>query len=253
MNLGEIVKDAVRYPLSDWKKILILGIIIFFSGISNMPSIIFRNVGLIVLLFIITLVIGCFSRGYQFRIIKSSLSGFNELPDFNSWIAMFIDGIKVSIVMFVYFLPVILIIVFTMLLFGSTILKSISNPFSVDVNTLINVAIIIWASIIIFFIIYPIQYLAVAHMVNNQGKLSTAFRFREILTKIGSIGWINLIIGYIVIGIIFLIIYVLGLFVTHIIGRLTFPSIGTILLSLIVGSYLSMYINRSVALFYNSK
>ncbi len=27
MNIAEIVKDSLRYPLSDWKKILILGII----------------------------------------------------------------------------------------------------------------------------------------------------------------------------------------------------------------------------------
>ncbi len=28
MKIGEIVKDSLRYPFSDWKKILILGIIL---------------------------------------------------------------------------------------------------------------------------------------------------------------------------------------------------------------------------------
>ncbi len=35
MDIKEIIKDSVNYPLSDWKKIIILGIIIVSSGITN--------------------------------------------------------------------------------------------------------------------------------------------------------------------------------------------------------------------------
>ena len=31
MNVGEIVEDALRYPLSDWKKVLIYGFIGLFT------------------------------------------------------------------------------------------------------------------------------------------------------------------------------------------------------------------------------
>jgi hypothetical protein len=31
MKISEIIRDAVRYPLVDWKKILILGIILLMS------------------------------------------------------------------------------------------------------------------------------------------------------------------------------------------------------------------------------
>jgi hypothetical protein len=35
MNMGGIIEDSLRYPFSDWKKILILGIIvlIYWNGL----------------------------------------------------------------------------------------------------------------------------------------------------------------------------------------------------------------------------
>ena len=38
-------------------------------------------------------------------------------------------------------------------------------------------------------IIGPILAIAVAHMANNNSKFSAAFRFHEIMNKIGRIGW----------------------------------------------------------------
>lgn len=35
MKIREIIKDALKYPLTDWKKIVILGIITYFSGIAG--------------------------------------------------------------------------------------------------------------------------------------------------------------------------------------------------------------------------
>ena len=35
MNMSEIIKDSLRYPFSDWKKILILGLIVIVSTIPN--------------------------------------------------------------------------------------------------------------------------------------------------------------------------------------------------------------------------
>ncbi len=35
MKVSEIVKDSLRYPFSDWKKILIFGIIILIGNFIN--------------------------------------------------------------------------------------------------------------------------------------------------------------------------------------------------------------------------
>ena len=56
--------------------------------------------------------------------------------------------------------------------------------------------------------------MAIAHMANNDSKLGSAFNFRDILNKISTNGWINLIIWYIVTGIIFLVLFIIGIFVT---------------------------------------
>jgi hypothetical protein len=101
-------------------------------------------------------------------------------------------------------------------------------------------------------VILPINYMAVAHMAENNSKLGAAFRFHEIMDKIGNIGWGNLIIWYLVIGMIYLVIWVIGSVVTSIFSILN-PVIGIILSSLFVTPYLYMYLNRSIALFYMSK
>lgn len=81
MDIGEIVSDSVMYPSSDWKKVLIMGLLAIISF-------------LIVPIFLF--------MGYGFRALKSSMAGSEELPDFDEWGEMFIDGLKVFVVGFVY-------------------------------------------------------------------------------------------------------------------------------------------------------
>jgi hypothetical protein len=120
-------------------------------------------------------------------------------------------------------------------------------------NILLNVIILALIAILYIIIILPIEIIAIADMANNDSKLSSAFRFHEIFDKISSNGWINLIIWYIVTGIIFLILLAVGGLITDIIGRITSPIVGTLLISLTVLPYLFMFLSRSVALFYMSK
>ena len=104
MDLVKIIEDAVSYPFSDWKKILILGILAIISSLGIATLFIgtllgIKNVLVIILLFIIGyFIFGFLIDGYNFRIIKTSISGERELPEFNNWVEMFVDGIKVSIV-----------------------------------------------------------------------------------------------------------------------------------------------------------
>ena len=36
MNVTELIKDSLKYPISDWKKIVLLGIIIVIGGLSSL-------------------------------------------------------------------------------------------------------------------------------------------------------------------------------------------------------------------------
>ena len=261
MDLGRIIGDAVRYPFSDWKKILILGILSMISSFGIAMLFIgtllgIKNVLVIILLFIIGyFIFGFLIDGYNFRIIKTSLSGVAELPEFNNWVEMFVDGIKVSVVFIFYIIPAILIITFAGLSVLSTSGSLVSNPSAIDLNIILSIfsaILLVLIAILYIIIILPINYMAKAHMANNNSKFSAAFRFHDIIDKIGRIGWGNLIIWYIVTGTIYIIITVLGSIITAIFSVLN-PIVGIILSSLIVSPYLYMYINRSIALFYLSE
>ena len=111
---GEIVEEALRYPLSDWKKVLIYGFIGLFTTTA-----VFRvffalngltNPGLILLLVILELVVSIYFTGYFLKVIKLSLSDAKKLPQFNEVHEKLSDGIKVFIVGIVYMIPIILTI-----------------------------------------------------------------------------------------------------------------------------------------------
>ena len=249
MDIGDVVSDALRYPLSDWTKILMLGIILVIASIASISRTLMADSVLISVLGIIGFIVGLLGYGYFFRIIKSSLAGISELPSFDDLVTMFIDGIKVAIVGLIYAIPaIILILIFA----ASIIISLISNPSAVAVGALIGAGIGIILAMLYMLVITPIIAIAVAHMAHNDGEFGAAFRFSEILDKIGNIGWGDIIVWYIVTGIIYIILAAIGGFITSLFG-LIHPVVTLVLMSLIVTPYLQMYVARSVALVYSSQ
>ena len=218
MNIKGIVKDSVRYPFSDWKKFLIFGIIAVISDILSSTTLLgATNIVVINLLGIIGLLIAFIMRGYQIKIIKSSLIGVAELPEFDTWINMFKDGIKVFIVTTVYTIPAILLIS-VVLSFPSTLGILTGTNFNGAVN-LVNGTTEYLGLIAILYtiIIIPIMLMAIVNMANNNSKLSSAFKINAILNKITSIGWKNFIKWYIVTGMVLLILMLVGTIILTII------------------------------------
>jgi hypothetical protein len=218
MDIGEIVSDSIKYPSSDWKKVIIFGLLFLISF-------------LIVPIFLVF--------GYGFRALKASIAGADELPEFDEWGEMFIDGLKVFVVQFVYFLIPMLII-----LIGSW--ASIAAMTTVgDPNAFIGIIFGVgFIGVIFAIIIGLLSTIAIANMAANDSELGAAFQFSEILNIISQIGWGNYIIWYIVIGIISVIFgFVAGLL--NII-----PIIGTIIAILVIYPYLQLFAYRALALLY---
>jgi hypothetical protein len=246
MSIGEIVKDSLKYPLSNWKKFLILGIFIIF----NTLNVVFQSLGLTKVLFnlgIFGLFFGVLISGYEIRILKSSLAGFAELPQFNDWFDIIINGIFVIIVGIAYAIPLILIMVFGGLFLGLT-------AGSMGIN---NITTFFWVLIISVFlyliIILPIFLMSLANMAFYDSELGAAFKFREIFNKISNLGWHNFIIWYIITGIICLIVIFVGGFVEAIFNVIQLKVIGVIVTPLILLPYMNIYLFRSTALFYLSE
>jgi len=278
MNIGEIVKDSITYPLLDWKKFFILGIMILIGNLYFDIGPVIQNSGLLIILLLLWIIFSLLVNGYMIRIIESSLNGKLELPDFYAWGTMLIDGFKLSIVTFIYTVPAFIIAFFADIFYrsflshigsnlstydASTLLNPIisygsilfnigTNLSNYDANILLNLGILILIAFLYFLIITPIVLMAVANMAYNDCEFNSAFRFGKILNKIGHIGWINLIIWYIKTGIIYLALLLVGSLIIDILGTIS-PIIIGLLSSLVLATYLNIYLFRSVALIYMSE
>ncbi|UTB33644.1 MAG: DUF4013 domain-containing protein [Methanobacterium sp. ERen5] len=219
MDVGDIISDSIKYPSSSWGKVLILGIITIAS--------------ILIVPFFLLL-------GYMFRIIKATLAGIDELPEFDEIGDMFIDGLKVFVVGFVYAIPVWIISAIFGLATGGNSAATLTS-----ISTGYALAFILGN--IVFFIIAVIigliELMAIANMAYNDGDLGTAFRFSEILDIIGTIGWGKYIITYIVIVILAAIGVMIGVFTMFVI-------IGFILLPLIIMPYVVMFEARGIGLLF---
>ncbi|OPX59769.1 MAG: hypothetical protein A4E25_00961 [Methanobacterium sp. PtaB.Bin024] len=218
MDIGEIISDSIKYPSSDWGKVLMLGVI-FIASILIIPIFL--------------------AMGYVFRIIKSTLVGIDELPEFDEIGDMFIDGLKIFVVGIVYSIPIWIIygIIFVL---GLGMITAYGD--AVTSSTAFGLMAVIYiVLIIVAFIVGLFELMAIANMAYYNGDLEAAFRFREILEHISNIGWGKYIVTMIVIGIIS------G--IGYLIGWLTmFIFIGFILLPLIIMPYIMMFVYRAIAL-----
>lgn len=234
MDIGDVVSDSLKYPSSNWSKVVILGVLFLISI-------------LIIPLFL--------ALGYMFRVVKATLAGIDELPAFEEWGEMLVEGIKLFLVYLIYSLPAIIIGIFSFISLWSSV-SSITYITQASGGTLTpemffsifsGTALVglIFAGLY-SLVIYPIMAVAIGNMAYYNGDFGAAFRFREILSTISEIGWVDLIIWYIVV------ILVGGViaFVGSIIGII--PILGWIAILLIVYPYLYLFYARAIAWLYIS-
>ena len=236
----DIYKDSLEYSAKDWKTLVILGVICFFSFLL-LPA------------FLIT--------GYNYRVINTAvhgvINGRDPLPDFEDLISMFVDGVKVVIVQILYLLvPIIIFFIFALI--------------AGQVSNVAGLAIMIIGCILTFvaFVVVELMIqIGLCHMAYNDGAFSKAFAISEIKAAIDEIGWFECIatlLGLIVITwVIFTVVSMLIGIIFTVFGVSTAvlgidPSaiflFGVILNSLIamflVGPYLSIFNSRSIGLLY---
>ncbi len=234
MDIGDVVSDSLKYPSSDWGKVILLGVL-FLTSFLIVPLLL--------------------ALGYMFRVVKASLAGLEELPAFDAIGEMLVEGIKVFLVYLIYSLPAVIIGIFSFISLWSSIWSltyvtqmsgSTMTPdmlFSVLGGTAI-VGLLIAG--IYSLVIYPIIAVAIGNMAYYNGELGAAFRISEILSTISQIGWVDLIIWYIVV----LMVGIAIGFVGSIIGII--PILGWIVLIFIVYPYFYLFYARAIAWLYSS-
>ena len=234
MDFEEIILDSqkmivssVKYSFDNWMKIIALGFIslIALIGISNIFLSFF-------------LIIGFIPAGYLLRILKTSFNGSDELPIFNEWMKMFIDGFKVVMVIIIYAIPVIIIALISNINQLPTI-SAISALYLWGIVTGSNL------QIILFFIIGFIELIGIANMALYDGEFKAAFNFSEIRQRISMINWKRYLAYYIIIWII----GVITVFISTVTLTLL---VGIFIVPLIIVPYFLVLSTRFLALTFAS-
>jgi len=144
ISLSEIFKDSIKYPFTNIKFLLILGI---FCIIFKLPFISFslgvKSSTSYMLLLIVSLIVYFIIEGYGISVIRESILMSDLSPKFDI-MENFVTGIKKTIVSIIYFIiPAILSAVVAVLTgtlkLGSEVFTYIANSNGV-VNTTVNVA-----------------------------------------------------------------------------------------------------------------
>jgi len=149
-------------------------------------------------LVIATIILAIPLYGYVMRIYK----GTKPAPEVDDWGRLFIDGILLLIVSFIYAIPV-LILEFLMLGSAGYAVAMSGDP-SAAMTGMMGAGILFIVFIIVAIIIGLLVPMAMVRF-SRTGSFGEAFNFGAILGHIGKIGWVNyivaLIIGAIVVGI----------------------------------------------------
>lgn len=239
----DIYKDSFEYASKSVKNIVFLGLFYLFSF-------------LIIPVF--------FILGYNYRIVKIAtegmINGDDELPKFENWTGMFVDGIKCFVVYIVYL--IIPIIIFLAILWCCGQSGSLS---------LTIIGFIVGIIISIVFSLY--SFLAISHMATNEGSLKKAFDFGEITDIAKSIGWgkcfttyigVIMLVCVISIVVMFIILAILTLLGVATVSAVPMMSVAqatsfvstaivNLVLLLIVMPYLQMFQSRCQGLLYNMR
>lgn len=175
MNVSEMVLDSLKFPFSDLKRLLGLGILSV-AGVLVIPVI--------------------FIMGYNLRIIEYSFNGSNGLPPFNKWLDMFVDGLKYLIVMIIYIgIPSIIVSIISVIIIMFMLFSGQVSDFHTFLKAWLQILFVL--AIVVMAVPYLLSLIALPHIVKSN-KIESAIKFKEIFAIIKNIGWINYISGAVV-------------------------------------------------------
>ena len=268
-SITDVVKEGLKYPFNDGKKVLTLGMIFLVSSLVSfaMEFLVFdnmrilanmapvdtvqaavsalppSNMALIVLSWIVTLVLMLFASGYIYDVIKYSIEGKSELPDFNDIKGLLLKGVRTFIVGLAYsILP--------MILFFLGLMLTVNESVGASVNAIGGIVLLI--AIIFAIFVSLVNVMALCNMVDKD-EFAAAFRFKEILGLIKNIGWgryigilLFAVIAMMIISVFFGFIFgaIAGIISVIVGSALVMALINMILNSLLINPYASIVISR---------
>ncbi|MDR0912259.1 MAG: DUF4013 domain-containing protein [Methanobrevibacter sp.] len=274
MDITKLFKDALNYPTTNWKRLLILGVFLVLVGLSEIVDSLngtINSFGVITIgefiFFIFIIVFGLISMGYLLSIIKETISNpENPMPNFDL-IGNMVSGVSVFIVIIIYLIiPALITFVLALVTNSFSVLSSLFNTTTGSYigdpaisGASLSFAVVLIIGLMLFIISCLLMFIAISILAET-GSIAKAINFPLVFKKIGEIGWANYIIFliiYLILSgvIIFISRLVIGVFMT--IGffmgsfSLFVTTIGVIISTLLIESFLNIFNSRAAGLIYN--
>lgn len=255
MDITEIISNAVKYPFSDIKTLLIIGGLCLIGSIFGSLNGFTDNSAIVVIGSIISLIFAIIIAGYQLDIIKFGINLEESMPalDIKN---NFINGIKNIVVFIVYYIiPTIIVSILGFALGGFAIMglsnfnatgktpaEVASAMFTPQVVSGLAIVIII---AIILFVLFTLLALMGQCRLAKTGNLGNALSFSQSYNELREIG-IGKTLGLVVLLYIIVCIALLVFFAIMLI-----PYVGIILVTLF-GQAIIMFVQcRSYGLLYS--
>lgn len=231
MELGDIILDSFKYPLSDTNKfiklaipsLVIAGIIAlielfaFMSNSGNTSNVLAMIIGVLgILFFVLIFIVALINSGLILNVIRYIINGKTELPELE--VGKFaIDGIKSVVVVFIYVIVPIFII---------GILSAIFMYLDLSIVSVI-LMLLVYVVIFILTLLFPAIYGTLA----ETNSISEALSISKVWDITKQIGFVKVFLVLIIFNVVVSILSMIILFIMFI------PVIGPIIVALIFTYY----------------
>jgi len=179
-----------------------------------------------------------FISGYVVRIYR----GEKPAPDFTGWAGLFVDGIKLAIVWFLWVLPLFIVLVlgaaFAFIMFVSSSSATVPN-----ITILLFVILLLLLELVLLIIVVLFGILGAIRFART-GSIREGIRVSEILHTIRTMGWMSYVLALIVVAVV----CILYAFITGVLSVI--PFIGWVLV-LIAAPFFTIFIARYFTLLYD--
>ena len=260
MDVIDLFKEAINYPLNDYKGWGMVAVITLIIGILQQLAITYPDYSLI--LGILSFVVAILLMGVNLSIIRATINGESEIPMIDP-VKNFVDGLKNIVVEAVYYIiPAILVFLLSIIagvysntekfimslnttgLANGTAANVLSTVPS-DVTNALFVSIGIVAILgFVLFVIFALLYIIGQARLAETGDILEAINIRYVIGKISSIGWGNYVLF--IVGMIFTVFIIA--FISGIVSLI--PYVGAIISAVVVESYIIIVLARAVGLVY---
>ena len=254
MDLGENFKKSFMYPLCNYNKFAMFGVLSVFTLLGSiLISFEIYNFSIFIIAFLIGFIISLYLTGYSISIIKNGIHVKEEIPDFEIGrdISNFFKYLVISIAY--AFVPV---IIFLIVFFGSGILDIWTKlapyiqqgsyvPQTLISSFISSILLIVVVAVIVLVIQTIFTNIAIARMVANNS-VTDGLDFVEVFHDIGKIGWFRTVGWFVAICIINILFYFI------IAGILVIPYIGIIIASFFMLTFARLFNAYSIGLLYSN-